>query len=72
MTNSKRNKITSIATIAVAAVLAVGATTALAATGKKADSVAAAKVTHPGPKLERKDRWERKAVSFDCMWRERR
>ncbi|MEQ9497755.1 MAG: hypothetical protein RIT81_12875 [Deltaproteobacteria bacterium] len=68
----KRSTLTSIATLLAAAALAVGATTALAATGRNAEKETMQRVREHQPKLERKDRWERKAVDFDSMWRTRR
>ncbi len=68
----RRNTTTSFITLLLAAGLAIGATTALAATGRDAREATIQRVREQQPKLERKDRWERKAVTFDSMWRERR
>ena len=74
MTHRKRNSITSFLTVAFAAALAVGGATALASTGaKKANALnTPSAVSKYRPKLERKDVWQKKAIDFDCMWRERR
>jgi hypothetical protein len=64
-----RNTVTSVITLLVAAVFAVGATTALAASGRNAEKETIELVREHQPKLERKDRWERKAIDLDFMWR---
>ncbi len=70
--NPRRIRVTPILTILAAAAFAIGATTALAATGRSPEAETSALVRKHQPKLERKDRWERKATTFDSMWRQRR